>query len=228
MSRTTSRAIALVALTATTFGFVTPVANAAPVKVQGDTCTFTLSKLEKAYFNENGSTPPLTMDARDALNLAASYENGANLDKAGLENLKLQYDQGGYLGKDKNQEEARKQYNEDVRQVKFGLAVKESMATAMTFCTNPLGPNSKEEFSPTKVYTYNDPNLDKDPDPSLLRPATPPDTNKNQTNQTGQSALSTADGQLNETGIGVVVGGVLALLLALGGAAFAMMQGMLG
>ncbi|WP_297187457.1 hypothetical protein [uncultured Corynebacterium sp.] len=195
--------IPLVAISAT--ALVAP-ANAASVRIEGETCRYAYNASEMKYFNASGISPRATMDWKEAQSFYASSTSELERDRQGLKNLEEDYKNGLYLDKNKDRKKAEQQYLSEVNAIKADIKAKETLQTVAQKCA------AGEDFNDPDAQNFL-------PDP----------TNNNQDSKPGtDSALSTEDGELNGAGIGVVVAGVIAVLIAVAAAAFPQLQAMLG
>lgn len=201
MRTTLSRIISVTAITALSLGAVAPVANAASVTVDNNVCTFAFTKAEKELWK---TAPLTTLKAGQASNLVATYKDEIERDTKGLAKIEQDYKDGKYDIPDPNLNNPNDPRDEETKK------------------------KDAEEWKKLQEKRYQEERSEIKHAIELRQSLIPTVQSCADQYVPSPTPLSTADGQLNETGIGVVVGGVLALLLALGGAAFAMMQGMLG
>ncbi|EPD67782.1 hypothetical protein HMPREF1219_02195 [Corynebacterium pyruviciproducens ATCC BAA-1742] len=201
MSRTASRIISATVITAVSLGAVAPVANAASVTVDKNVCSFTLTETEKQLW----VTPTFTtLKAREAGNLVATYKSEIERDTKGLAKIEQDYKDGKYDMPDPNLDNPNDPRDEKTKK------------------------EDAEKWKEAQHKRYQEERNEIEHAIKLREALIPAVQSCADQYVPSPTPLSTDEGELSEMGIGVVVGGVLALVLALGGAAFAMMQGMLG
>lgn len=181
--RSSKNTIALVSLVAACSSMFTIPANAASVRIEGETCRFAYNPKELEYFKNSGVTPLTTTSWKNAQAYAVSFENDLAKDKEGLKLLKAQYNDGLFLDvpegtkPDKitaeDKAKAKKKYLADVESIQQSMKAKEALIPAAKACA------AGESLSDPSVET---------------------------------SALSNEFNELNDAGIGVIVAAVLLLL----------------
>lgn len=250
-------ALALVSATAVTIGALTPVANSASVNVEGGTCTFRFNDTEKKFsylpFFED-MTPEkakeyvtqysheLERDKKGLKTLRQDFDNGVYASPISPDTESLTYDDKKALA---NAENAR--FKADVKVVQDAMAIRTGLLPALRACAenrsfDETKPNSddlakieadqkllQEATSSAKLDNLRKPEDIKIPERTKVPTTTlTPDKPSKPDNSKEPSALSTEDGELNGAGIGVVVAGIIAVLIAVAAAAFPQLQAMLG
>lgn len=182
--RSSKKTIALFSLVAACSSMLAIPANAASVRIEGETCRFAYNPKELEYFKNSGVTPLTTTSWKNAQAYVVSFENDLANDREGLKLLEAQYNDGLFLDVPAGTEpdtitaedkaKAEKKYRADVESIQQSMKAKEALIPAAKACA--------------KGESLSDPSVET-------------------------SALSNDFNELNDAGIGVVVAGVIVLLL---------------